>query len=110
MKNENKWQNMSSSLPQKEEKRSVWLGPCLAFASGTFFTFSSAAVKALSNVDPMELLVIRSTVQIVCMLIIAYFTKQLLFGPKGHRLMLQIQVGDVRGCLMIPAQVSLFRT
>lgn len=80
---------MSSSLP---EKKSLWKGPCLAFMSGTFFTLAAAAVKALSNVDPMELLVIRSSVQITFMVIIAVCNKENLIGPKGHRIMLQIQV------------------
>lgn len=70
----------------------VWKGPLLAFMSGTFFTLSSAAVKALSNVNPMELLVIRSIVQVIFMVAIALYTGHNLIGPKGHRILLQIQV------------------
>ncbi|KAK6638133.1 hypothetical protein RUM44_008558 [Polyplax serrata] len=99
LKNENQWQPMTSTI-KDEEPQSVWKGPCLAFISGTFFTLSSAAVKALSNVNPMELLVIRSTVQIVFMVAIALYVKANLFGPKGYRILLQIQ-GLVGGLTLV---------
>ncbi|PSN36606.1 hypothetical protein C0J52_21291 [Blattella germanica] len=52
----------------KEKRQQVvdkanWFGIFLAFMSGAFFTLSSAAVKALKSMDPMELLIIRTTLQ-----------------------------------------------
>ncbi|EEB11253.1 transmembrane protein, putative [Pediculus humanus corporis] len=90
---------MNTTL-KNSEKKSLWKGPLLAFLSGTFFTLSSAAVKALTTINPMELLVIRSIVQIIFMLIIAIYVKKNLFGPKGYRLMLNIQ-GLVGGLTLI---------
>ena len=94
LKNDNQWRPMNATL-KNSEKKSLWKGPLLAFLSGTFFTLSSAAVKALTTINPMELLVIRSIVQIIFMLIIAIYVKKNLFGPKGYRLMLNIQVTNL---------------
>ncbi|XP_015599118.1 solute carrier family 35 member G1-like [Cephus cinctus] len=68
-----------------------WFGVFLAFLSGTFFTISSALVKAVRNVDPMILLSIRCLLQITVMLLVAFKDSRNLFGPKGQRLLVQFQ-------------------
>ncbi|KAJ9598503.1 hypothetical protein L9F63_010823 [Diploptera punctata] len=67
---------------------------------GAFFTLSSAAVKALKNLDPMELLVIRTTLQCIAMFPIAVKRGENLLGPKGQRLLLQLQ-GIVGGSTLV---------
>lgn len=73
-----------------------WFGVLLAFLSGTFFTISSALVKAIKNVDPMILLAIRAILQMLVMAGAAIKDSKSLFGPKGQRLLLHFQV-----CLII---------
>jgi hypothetical protein len=84
-------------LSLKKEKRKVeganWFGIFLAFLSGAFFTLSSAGVKGLKGVDPMELLVLRSLLQVAAMLPIALSKGENILGPKGQRGLLQLQVG-----------------
>jgi drug/metabolite transporter (DMT)-like permease len=69
-----------------------WFGILLAFLSGAFFTLSSAGVKALKSVDPMELLVLRSLLQVAVMLPITIRKGENILGPKGQRALLQLQV------------------
>ncbi|XP_033221597.1 solute carrier family 35 member G1-like [Belonocnema kinseyi] len=78
-----------------------WGGIFLAFLSGTFFTISSALVKAIRNVDPMILLGIRAIFQMILMLIIACRESNI-FGPKGQRLLIHFQglVGGLTLCLL----------
>jgi len=80
-------------------EKTNWWGIALAFISGAFFTLSSAAVKYLREVDPMELLLIRSSVQCLVVLPIALrrngCSPAAFFGPKGHRGLLQLQVSTV---------------
>lgn len=83
-----------------EANKANWYGIFLAFMSGAFFTLSSAAVKALKSMDPMELLVLRSLLQIFVMLPIAVRRGENLFGPKGQRGLLQLQ-GIVGGSTLV---------
>lgn len=69
-----------------------WLGVLLAFLSGTFFTISSALVKAVRNVDPMLLLIIRAILQILAMIIVAIKTSKNFLGPKGQQMLIHLQV------------------
>lgn len=69
-----------------------WYGVFLAFLSGTFFTISSALVKAVRNVDPMILLAIRALAQILTMAIVACRSSGNLFGPSGQRILIHFQV------------------
>jgi len=69
-----------------------WYGVFLAFLSGTFFTISSALVKAVRNVDPMILLAIRALTQILAMAIIACRSAGNLTGPSGQKLLIHFQV------------------
>lgn len=69
-----------------------WYGVFLAFLSGTFFTISSALVKAIRNVDPMILLAIRAVVQILAMAIIACKSSSGLTGSSGQKLLIHFQV------------------
>lgn len=69
-----------------------WYGVFLAFLSGTFFTISSALVKAVENVHPMVLLAIRSILQMLVMATVALKISKSLFGPKGQRMLLHLQV------------------
>jgi len=69
-----------------------WYGVFLAFLSGTFFTISSALVKAIRNVDPMILLAIRALVQILAMVIVACRSSSNLFGPSGQKILIHFQV------------------
>ncbi|XP_049776215.1 solute carrier family 35 member G1-like isoform X1 [Schistocerca cancellata] len=98
--NSNKWQPM---LPAKDRpQKTNWCGILLAFMSGACFTLSSAAVKALRTIDPMELLVIRSLLQVLAMLPLVIWGRgqgQLL-GPPGYRLLLQLQ-GFVGGMTLV---------
>ncbi|XP_014483036.1 PREDICTED: solute carrier family 35 member G1-like [Dinoponera quadriceps] len=68
-----------------------WYGVFLAFLSGTFFTVSSALVKAIRNVDPMILLAIRAVVQILVMAIIACKSSNDLTGSSGRKLLIHVQ-------------------
>ncbi|KAI4495911.1 hypothetical protein M0802_008317 [Mischocyttarus mexicanus] len=68
-----------------------WLGIFLAFISGAFFTISSALVKAVRNVDPMILLMIRAILQILVMVIIAIRTTKNIFGPKNQQMLIHLQ-------------------
>ncbi|KAK2575463.1 hypothetical protein KPH14_011194 [Odynerus spinipes] len=68
-----------------------WFGIFLAFLSGTFFTISSALVKAVRNVDPMLLLIIRAILQILTMIIVAIKMSKNLSGPKGQRMLIHLQ-------------------
>ncbi|XP_034192703.2 solute carrier family 35 member G1 [Osmia lignaria lignaria] len=68
-----------------------WFGVFLAFLSGTFFTISSALVKAVQNVHPMILLAIRSVLQMLVMACVACKVSTSLFGPKGQRMLLHLQ-------------------
>ncbi|XP_012251404.1 solute carrier family 35 member G1-like [Athalia rosae] len=68
-----------------------WSGVFLAFLSGTFFTISSALVKAIKSVDPMILLSIRAILQIATMVIVACYNSKNLLGPKGQRILVQFQ-------------------
>ena len=88
------WQPTLTKEKQHVDKAN-WFGIFLAFMSGAFFTLSSAAVKALKNLDPMELLVIRTTLQCCAMLPIACKRGENLLGPKGQRLLLQLQVSYI---------------
>lgn len=85
------WQPTLTKDKQRVEGAN-WFGIFLAFLSGGFFTLSSAGVKALKNVDPMELLVLRSLLQIAAMLPIAISKGENILGPKGQRGLLQLQV------------------
>ncbi|XP_053985124.1 solute carrier family 35 member G1-like [Hylaeus anthracinus] len=76
-----------------------WFGVFLAFLSGTFFTISSALVKAIQNVDPMILLAIRAILQMLVMAGAAIKSSKSLFGPKGQRLLLNFQ-GIVGGATL----------
>lgn len=73
-----------------------WYGVFLAFLSGTFFTISSALVKAVRNVDPMILLAIRALAQILTMAIVACRSSSDLFGPSGQRILIHFQVKLIR--------------
>ncbi|KAK7862255.1 hypothetical protein R5R35_008132 [Gryllus longicercus] len=77
-----------------------WLGVLLAFLSGAFFTLSSAAVKALRAMDPMELLLVRGLLQVAVMLAAALWRGAPLLGNKGFRLLLQLQ-GLVGGLTLV---------
>jgi drug/metabolite transporter (DMT)-like permease len=74
-----------------------WFGIFLAFLSGAFFTLSSAGVKGLTGVDPMELLILRSLLQIAAMMSVAIRSGENLLGPKGQRGLLQLQVKKYTG-------------
>jgi hypothetical protein len=86
------WQPTLNKEKQKVEGAN-WFGIFLAFLSGAFFTLSSAGVKGLKGVDPMELLVLRSLLQVAVMLPIALSKGENILGPKGQRWLLQLQVG-----------------
>jgi hypothetical protein len=85
------WQPTLNKEKQRVEGAN-WFGIFLAFLSGAFFTLSSAGVKGLKGVDPMELLVLRSLLQVVAMLPIALSKGENILGPKGQRGLLQLQV------------------
>jgi len=87
-------QNWRPTLKKENQKveGANWYGIFLAFLSGAFFTLSSAGVKGLTSVDPMELLVVRSLLQIAAMLSVAIRNGEDLLGPKGQRGLLQLQV------------------
>nr|CAD7260189.1 unnamed protein product [Timema shepardi] len=85
---------------ERKELSTNWCGVLLAFLSGTFFTLSSAALKALKSVDPMELLMIRSALQVAVMLAVAYRGGHNVVGPRGYRLLLQLQ-GIVGGITLV---------
>jgi len=59
-------------------KTSFW-GVFLAFISGVFFTLCSSTVKYLTNVDPMALLVIRSTFQVSVHYFLLLFFEHVVF-------------------------------
>lgn len=88
-------------------EKTNWWGIFLALVSGMFFTLSSAAVKALRSVDPMELLVIRSLVQVIVVLPVALYSGAGVLGPKGHRGLLQLQ--GVVGALTLVLLFFSFR-
>ncbi|XP_017890230.1 solute carrier family 35 member G1-like [Ceratina calcarata] len=73
------------------EEGTKWYGVFLAFLSGTFFTISSALVKAVQNVHPMVLLAIRSILQMLVMAVVALKGSKSLCGPKGQRMLLHLQ-------------------
>lgn len=79
---------------KERPNKTNWCGILLAFLSGAFFTLSSAAVKWLRSIDPMELLVIRAMLQVLVMLplVACGGGGGQLLGPRGHRMLLQIQV------------------
>nr|CAD7443313.1 unnamed protein product [Timema bartmani] len=85
---------------ERKELSTNWCGVLLAFLSGTFFTLSSAALKALKSVDPMELLMIRSALQVAVMLAVACQRGHNVVGPRGYRLLLQLQ-GIVGGITLV---------
>ncbi|CAG7828486.1 unnamed protein product [Allacma fusca] len=88
-------------LPKKiVPTKTNWLGVILAFVSGVFFTLCSGTVKYLENVDPMELLIIRSLFQIAVTLPIALWRHENILGPKGSRLLLLVQ-GIVGGTTLV---------
>ena len=87
----NNWQPTVKKENEKIQGAN-WFGIFLAFLSGAFFTLSSAGVKGLKSVDPMELLVLRSLLQIAVMVPIAVKNGENLLGPKGQRGLLQLQV------------------
>lgn len=74
------------------QESTKWFGVFLAFLSGTFFTISSALVKAIRNVDPMLLLIIRAILQILAMVIVAIKTSKNFLGPKGQQMLIHLQV------------------
>jgi hypothetical protein len=90
-------QNGRPTLKKENQKveGANWFGIFLAFLSGAFFTLSSAGVKGLTSVDPMELLVLRSLLQIAAMLSVAIRNGEDLLGPKGQRGLLQLQVKEI---------------
>ncbi|PNF41026.1 hypothetical protein B7P43_G08826 [Cryptotermes secundus] len=94
-----KWQPSLKKEEQKVEGAN-WFGIFLAFLSGAFFTLSSAGVKGLKGVDPMELLVLRSILQVSAMLPIALNKRENILGPKGQRGLLQLQ-GIVGGSTLV---------
>ncbi|XP_063227141.1 solute carrier family 35 member G1-like [Bacillus rossius redtenbacheri] len=79
-----------------------WLGVLLAFLSGTCFTLSSAAIRALRGLEPLELLLVRAAVQVVCTLPWALRSPGGALGPAGRRLLLQLQgvVGGITVMLL----------
>jgi len=64
----NKNSNCKTPLIAKPKKHAPtkvsWLGVFLAFMSGVFFTLCSSTVKYLTDIDPMELLIFRSIIQV----------------------------------------------
>jgi len=64
----------------------------MTILSGIFFTLSSALIKDLEAVATMELLVLRSLIQVGVMLTIVAFLRRNPFGPPGYRLLLVLQV------------------
>jgi len=61
--------NPSAKTPLLIKKKIVptktnYFGVLLAFVSGVFFTLCSGTVKYLTDVDPMELLIFRSSFQV----------------------------------------------
>jgi hypothetical protein len=93
-------QNWRPTLKKEDHKveGANWFGIFLAFLSGAFFTLSSAGVKGLTSVDPMELLILRSVLQIATMTSVAIRCGENLLGPKGQRGLLQLQVKENRWC------------
>ncbi|KAF3423102.1 hypothetical protein E2986_06744 [Frieseomelitta varia] len=81
------------------QESTKWYGVFLAFLSGTFFTISSALVKAVENVHPMVLLAIRSVLQMLVMAAVAFKVSKNVFGPKGQRMLLHLQ-GIVGGATL----------
>ncbi|XP_059489920.1 solute carrier family 35 member G1-like [Neocloeon triangulifer] len=77
-----------------------WCAILLAFLSGVFFTLCSALVKGLKSIAPMELLVLRSCVQVSAMLPIVAYRGRNPFGPSGLRLLLVLQ-GIVGGLTLV---------
>ncbi|XP_033328043.2 solute carrier family 35 member G1 [Megalopta genalis] len=84
---------------QTYQEGTKWFGVFLAFMSGTFFTISSALVKAIQNVDPMVLLAIRAILQMLVMAVTAIRASKSIFGPKDQRLLLHFQ-GIVGGATL----------
>ncbi|XP_043484042.1 solute carrier family 35 member G1-like [Leptopilina heterotoma] len=93
-------EQFNNNLPIYHEG-TKWFGIFLAFLSGTFFTLSSALVKAIRNVDPMVLLGIRACFQMTLMLICGWRETNI-FGPKGQRLLIHFQgfVGGITLALL----------
>ncbi|CAB3382754.1 Hypothetical predicted protein [Cloeon dipterum] len=85
--------------PPKPTKTN-WCAILLAFLSGVFFTLCSALVKGLESIDPMELLVLRSSIQVAAMLPIVAYRGRNPFGPPGLRLLLVLQ-GIVGGVTLV---------
>lgn len=83
------FQDLGPPRPQKTN----WCAVLLAFMSGVFFTLCSALVKGLKSIAPMELLVLRSSIQLAAMLPIVAFRGNNPFGPSGLRGLLALQVG-----------------
>ncbi|XP_067010576.2 solute carrier family 35 member G1 [Anabrus simplex] len=94
------WQPLLIKEKERDPHKTNWCGVLLAFMSGAFFTLSSAAVKALRSVDPMELLVIRSVLQVLVMLAIVVHRGDNPLGMKGYRWLLQLQ-GVVGGVTLV---------
>jgi hypothetical protein len=68
-RNGSNYHESNASTPLLIKKKIVptktnFFGVLLAFISGVFFTLCSGTVKYLTNVDPMELLILRSTFQV----------------------------------------------
>jgi len=82
------FQDLGPPRPQKTN----WCAVLLAFLSGVFFTLCSALVKGLKSIAPMELLVLRSSIQLAAMLPIVAFRGSNPFGPSGLRGLLALQV------------------
>ncbi|KAF4527804.1 hypothetical protein B566_EDAN016216 [Ephemera danica] len=90
------YKEVGPARPQKTN----WCAVLLAFLSGVFFTLCSALVKGLHAVAPMELLALRSAMQVAAMLPIIAFRLESPFGPRGLRGLLVLQ-GVVGGLTLV---------
>ncbi|XP_059489915.1 solute carrier family 35 member G1-like [Neocloeon triangulifer] len=82
-----------------------WWAILLTFLSGVSFTLSSGLVKGIELINPMELLALRSAIQIFAMAPMIACKLINPFGPPGYRLYLLLQ-GFVGGITLVALFVA----
>ncbi|XP_059489830.1 solute carrier family 35 member G1-like [Neocloeon triangulifer] len=77
-----------------------WWAILLTVISGVSFTCSSALVKGLDMIDPMELLALRAIIQLIAIFPFIIYLRKNPFGPPGMRVYMFLQ-GIVGGLTLV---------
>ncbi|XP_065336171.1 solute carrier family 35 member G1-like [Cloeon dipterum] len=85
---------------QPQMLKTNWWAILLTFISGVCFTASTALIKGLNTIDPMDLLLLRGLIQFVAITPFVIYERKNPFGPPSVRLYLLLQ-GVIGGLTLV---------